>query len=61
MKFGLDPAELEAYLSARGLTLIYEIGAAEYQHLYLEPLDRELNVFDGERIAFAQVSGLPAV
>lgn len=57
LKFGLDPAELEEYLSERGLTLIDDIGAAELRHLYLEPLERELNVFDGERIVFAKAAG----
>jgi methyltransferase (TIGR00027 family) len=55
MIFGLDQAGLEQYLSDRGLKLIDDVGAAEYQELYLKPLGRELNVFDGERVAFARV------
>jgi methyltransferase (TIGR00027 family) len=55
--FGLDQAELEQYLSDRGLELIDDVGAAEYQDLYLKPLGREMSVFDGERAAFAQVKG----
>ena len=57
MKFGLDPVELEGYLADRGLKLISDVGAADYQDLYLEPLGRELNVFDAERVAFARVNG----
>lgn len=57
MIFGLDQAELEQYLSDRGLKLIDDVGAAEYHELYLKPLGRELNVFDGERVAFAKVMG----
>ncbi len=57
MIFGLDQAELEQYLSDRGLKLIDDVGAAEYHELYLKPLGRELNVFDGERVAFARVMG----
>jgi len=53
--FGLDPDELEQYLSDRRLKLIDDVGAAEYQDLYLKPLGREMNVFDGERVAFAEV------
>jgi methyltransferase (TIGR00027 family) len=55
--FGLDPVELEQYLSDRGLELIDDVGAAEYQDLYLKPLGREMNVFEGERVAFAEVKG----
>jgi hypothetical protein len=57
MIFGLDQAELGAYLSERGLKLVKDVGAAEYRDLYLKPLDRELNVFDAERAAFARVTG----
>ena len=56
--FGLDQVELEQYLADRGLKLIDDIGAAEYQDLYLEQLGREMNVFDGERVAFAEVTEL---
>jgi len=55
LTFGLDPDELEQYLADRGLKLIDDVGAAEYQELYLEQLGREMKVFDGERAAFAQV------
>lgn len=55
LKFGIHQSELEAYLSDRGLRLVSDVGASEYQDLYLKPLGRELNVFDGERVALAQV------
>ncbi len=55
MVFGLDPAEIGQYLSDHGLKLVEEVGAADYQRLYLEPIGRELNVFDGERAVFAEV------
>ncbi len=54
--FGLDPLELKQYLSDRGLKLINDVGAEDFQELYLKPLNRKLNVFDGERIAFAEVA-----
>lgn len=53
--FGLNPAELEPYLFDRGLRLIDDVGATEYQELYLKPLGRELSVFEGERAVFAAV------
>lgn len=56
--FGIDQVELEQYLSDRGLRLIEDVGAGDYQDLYLKPLGRELNVFNGERAAFAKVMGL---
>jgi hypothetical protein len=56
MIFGLDQAELASYLSERGLKLVEDVGAADYQKLYLKPLGREMNVFGGERAAFARVS-----
>ncbi|MGD8475467.1 MAG: SAM-dependent methyltransferase [Anaerolineae bacterium] len=56
MIFGLDQAELEPYLLERGLELVEDVGAADYQEHYLRPLGREMNVFDGERAAFARVS-----
>ena len=57
--FGLDPGELEQYLSDRGLRLIDDVGAAEYQDRYLEPLGRKMNVFEGERVAFAKAMRQP--
>jgi len=52
--FGLDPTELESYLADLGLKLVGHVGAEEYRKRYLEPLGRDLNVFGGERVAFAE-------
>lgn len=57
--FGLDPLKLESYLADLGLTLIGDIGAVEYRERYLVPLGRELNVFDAERVAFAEAKRAP--
>jgi methyltransferase (TIGR00027 family) len=52
---GLDPDTIEQYLSDHGLQLVSDVGAADYQDLYLKPLGREMSVFDGERVAYAKV------
>lgn len=55
--FGLDPVQLEQYLADRGLKLIDDVGAAEFQENYLKQLGREMSVIDMERVAFAEVKG----
>jgi methyltransferase (TIGR00027 family) len=55
--FGIDPGELEQFLSARGFSLLDHVGASDYQERYLNPLGRHLDVFEIERIALAQVTG----
>jgi hypothetical protein len=37
------------------LKLVDDVGAAGYRELYLEPLGREMNVFDAKRVALAEV------
>jgi methyltransferase (TIGR00027 family) len=56
-KFGLEPDELRPYLADRGLTLVDEVGAAEYRERYLRPIGREMCVLEAERVAFAEVAG----
>jgi methyltransferase (TIGR00027 family) len=54
--FGFDPAELPAYLLARGLRLVEDVGAAEYRARYLAPLGRaSLKVSAFYRAAVAEV------
>lgn len=55
--FGLDPAGLERYLADRGLKLIEDIGAEAYRQRYLVPLERDLQISDCERTAFAKADG----
>ncbi len=52
--FGILPVELPEYLTSRGLSLIEDVGALDYRSRYLEPLNRELDVFEGERVARAE-------
>jgi methyltransferase (TIGR00027 family) len=51
--FGLDPAELDRYLAQRGLELIEQVGSSEYQDRYLKPLQRTLEIFEGELTVLA--------
>ncbi len=55
--FGIHPGELAHYLAARGMELVADVGAMDYRARYLEPAGREMALFDGERIAIAQVVG----
>jgi methyltransferase (TIGR00027 family) len=55
-RFGIDPYELPGFLADRGLRLIGDVGAEEYRARYLEPMGREMALFEGERVAVAEVS-----
>jgi methyltransferase (TIGR00027 family) len=55
--FGIDPSEVARYLACRGFRLIHDVGAADYRERYLDPAGRELGVFEGERVAVAEVVG----
>jgi methyltransferase (TIGR00027 family) len=54
--FGLEPSSIQAYLQPFHLALIVDVGSADYQEKYLQPLGRSLAVFEGERIAQALVT-----
>ena len=54
--FGIDPGELEQFLSARGFSLLDHVGASDYKERYLTPLGRHLNIMEIERIALAEVT-----
>jgi methyltransferase (TIGR00027 family) len=54
-RFGFDPAELPAYLRARGLALERDEATAEAAHRYLAPLGRNESVVGFYRVALAQV------
>ncbi|HIJ64815.1 MAG TPA: class I SAM-dependent methyltransferase [Candidatus Hydrogenedentes bacterium] len=53
--FGIDPADLSHYLAARGLMLVEDVGAVDYQARYLDPTGRTMRLFEGERVALAEV------
>lgn len=54
-RFGIDPNHLRDFLEARGFELVEDVGADDYRTRYLEPLGRELDLFEGEHVAVATV------
>ncbi len=55
--FGLDPDGIRAYLQPFHLVVTDDAGSEEYKEKYLRPLGRSLDVFAGERIVQAVVTG----
>jgi methyltransferase (TIGR00027 family) len=53
--FGLEPSGIRSYLETFHLKLVEDAGSADYQEKYLKPLGRDVEVFEGERIAHAAV------
>jgi len=54
--FGLDPAETRAYLRARGLTLVEDLGADEYRRRYLAGRPDGRRGYAFYRVALATVA-----
>ena len=55
--FGFDPQALPAYLQARGLGLISDLGAADYRALYADRTLNRAKGYEFYRIAVAEVLG----
>lgn len=53
--FGLEPCDVPDLLQLYHLTLLADVGRFDYQEKYLKPIERNLFVFAGERIAQATV------
>jgi len=53
--FGFDPLELHAYLDARGLELIHDIGSIEYRSRYIASGGRDMTGYEFYRAALALV------
>ena len=53
--FGLEPSNIQTYLQPFHLTLLADVGNADYQERYLKPLKRSLIVSEAERIVHAKV------
>jgi methyltransferase (TIGR00027 family) len=53
--FGLEPSRLAEYLGQRGLELVSDVGASDFQARYLKPCGRQMSLFEGERVALARI------
>ena len=53
--FGLAPSRVPDFLQPFHLALIADVGNVDYQERYLKPVERNLAVFEGERIVQAMV------
>lgn len=53
--FGLEPDEVPTLLDSYGLSLVDDVGAAEFRSRYAEPLGRRVALNDVERVALAVV------
>jgi methyltransferase (TIGR00027 family) len=54
--FGLEPSDVRAFLRPFHLSPVADVGNADYQEKYLQPLKRDLTVFPGERIVQANAT-----
>ncbi len=54
--FGLEPGEVPGLLDSYGLSLVDDVGEAEFRSRYAEPLGRRVTLNDVERVALAVVS-----
>lgn len=59
--FGLDPAELPAYLAIRGFTLLEDLSADEYRARYFGDAARAMRGYSFYRAAVARVVTPPAL
>ena len=53
--FGLEPGEVPGLLDSYGLSLIDDVGEAEFRARYAEPLGRRVELNDVEHVALAVV------
>ncbi len=54
MTFGMLPDELPGYLADRGLTLVSDVGAADYRELYYGAAARQIQGHEFYRVAYAR-------
>ena len=55
--FGIDPAQLDGFLEARGLRLERDVGATEYRRLAYGDASARMRGYEFYRIAIARVAG----
>ncbi len=53
--FGIEPSGIQDFLKPYHLALVADVGNSDYQEKYLKPIQRNLVVFEGERITQASV------
>jgi methyltransferase (TIGR00027 family) len=53
--FGLEPGEVPGLLDGYGLSLVDDVGEAEFRSRYAEPLGRRVDLNEVERVALAVV------
>jgi len=53
--FGLEPGEVPVLLDSCGLSLVEDVGEAEFRSRYAEPLGRHVALNEVERVALAVV------
>ena len=53
--FGLQPDMIENWLKERGFRLVDRADAVEYRARYVAPVGRQLAIYEGERMALAEV------
>jgi methyltransferase (TIGR00027 family) len=56
LTFGIDPRELPEFLVKRGLSLVTDVGAAEYRERYFEDAASKMRGHEFYRVALARVS-----
>jgi len=55
LTFGLEPSELPEFLATRGLSLVSDVGAAEYRQRYFKDAARQMRGHEFYRVALARV------
>jgi methyltransferase (TIGR00027 family) len=53
--FGIDSEQISSFLSSYGFHLAKQSGAPDYRKLYMDPMGRQMNVFEGELVILACV------
>ena len=53
--FGMEPSHVPQYLVERGLSLVHDVGAAEYRERYFGAAARNMRGHEFYRVALARV------
>jgi hypothetical protein len=55
LTFGLEPSELPEFIAKRALSLVSDVGAAEYRQRYFKDAARQMRGHEFYRVALARV------